>query len=93
MVVLPAYPFQGMVAWRNSAETQQSGNAPRSGLEIKNGSRAKDGRRKGSDVGQSRRSAPTSRHLIVALYSPPLCRGRLKWREKFSERSDHPIAA
>jgi len=28
---------------RNSTETQQSGHAPRSGLEVKNGSSAKDG--------------------------------------------------
>jgi len=26
-----------MGAWRNSTETQQSGHAPRSGLEVKNG--------------------------------------------------------
>jgi len=33
-----------MRAWRNSTETQQSGHAPRSGLEVKNGrSGAKDG--------------------------------------------------
>jgi len=33
-----------MGAWRNSTETQQSGQAPRSGPEIKNGrSSAKDG--------------------------------------------------
>jgi len=32
-----------MGAWRNSTETQQSGNAPRSGPEVKNGSSAEDG--------------------------------------------------
>jgi len=37
-------PFRGMRAWRNSTETQQSGHAPRSGPEVKNGrSSAKDG--------------------------------------------------
>jgi len=36
VVVLPN-PFQGMGAWRNSTETQQSGHAPRFGPEIKNG--------------------------------------------------------
>jgi len=35
--VLPD-PFRGMEAWRNSTETQQSGHAPRSGPEVKNGS-------------------------------------------------------
>jgi len=35
--------FREMGAWRNSTETQQSGHAPRSGLEVKNGrSSAKD---------------------------------------------------
>jgi len=32
-----------MGAWRNSMETQQSGYAPKSGPEVKNGSSAKDG--------------------------------------------------
>jgi len=32
-----------MGAWRNSTETQQSGHAPRSRPEVKNGSSAKDG--------------------------------------------------
>jgi len=32
-----------MGAWRNSAETQQTGHAPRSGSEVKNGSGAEDG--------------------------------------------------
>jgi len=42
-VVLPE-PFQGMWAWRNSTETQQSGHAPRFGPEVKNGrSSPKDG--------------------------------------------------
>jgi len=37
-------PFRGMEAWRNSTETQQSGNAPRSGPEVIDGrSNAKDG--------------------------------------------------
>jgi len=36
VVVLPD-PFQGMGAWRNSTETQQSGHSPRSGPEVKNG--------------------------------------------------------
>jgi len=41
--VLPD-PFQGMRAWKNSTETQQSGHAPRSEPEVKNGrSNAKDG--------------------------------------------------
>jgi len=43
LVVLPD-SFRGMGAWRNSMETQQSGHAPRSGPENKNGrSSAKDG--------------------------------------------------
>jgi len=43
VVVLPD-PFRGMGAWRNSIETQQSGHALRSELEVKNGrSSAKDG--------------------------------------------------
>jgi len=43
VVVLPD-PFRGMGAWRNSTEIQQSGHAPRSGPEVKNGrSSAKDG--------------------------------------------------
>jgi len=32
-----------MGVWRNSPETHQSGHAPRSGPEVKNGSSAKDG--------------------------------------------------
>jgi len=36
VVVLPD-PFRGKRAWRNSLETQQSGHAPRSGSEVKNG--------------------------------------------------------
>jgi len=36
MVVL-SDPFRGMVAWRNSTETQHSGHTQRSGPEIKNG--------------------------------------------------------
>jgi len=41
--VLPD-PFRGMVAWRNSTETQQSGHAPRSVPDVKNGrSGAEDG--------------------------------------------------
>jgi len=32
-----------MGVWRNSTKTQQSGHAPRSGPEVKNGSSAKDG--------------------------------------------------
>jgi len=32
-----------MEAWRNSTDTQQSGHAPRSGPEVKNGRSAKDG--------------------------------------------------
>jgi len=40
-VVLPD-PFRGMGAWRNSTETQQSGHAPKSGPEVKNGESAKD---------------------------------------------------
>jgi len=43
VVVLPD-PFRGMWEWRNSTETQQSGHAPRSGPEVKNGrSGAEDG--------------------------------------------------
>jgi len=43
VVVLPD-PFRGMGAWRNSTVTQQSGHAPRSGPEVKNGrSDAEDG--------------------------------------------------
>jgi len=41
--VLPD-PFLGMGAWRNFTKTQQSGHAPRSGPEVKNGrSGVKDG--------------------------------------------------
>jgi len=41
--VLPD-PFRRMGAWRNATETQQSGHAPGSGPEVKNGrSGAKDG--------------------------------------------------
>jgi len=36
VVVLPN-PFREMGTWRNSTETQQSGHAPRSGPEVKNG--------------------------------------------------------
>jgi len=44
MVVVIPDSFREMGAWRNSAETQQSGHAPRSGPEVKNGrSSAKDG--------------------------------------------------
>jgi len=43
-VVVLSDPFQGMGAWKNSTETQQSGHVPRSGPEVKNGrSNAKDG--------------------------------------------------
>jgi len=43
VVVLPD-SFREMGAWRNSTETQQSGHAPRSGPEVRNGrSSAKDG--------------------------------------------------
>jgi len=43
MVVLPD-PFGGMGVWNNSTVTQQSGHAPRSEPEVKNGkSIAKDG--------------------------------------------------
>jgi len=43
VVVLPD-PFRGMGVQRNSTETQQSGHAPRSGSEVKNGkSGAEDG--------------------------------------------------
>jgi len=43
VVVLIPNLFRGMGAWRNSTEIQQAGHAPRSGLEVKNGSSAKDG--------------------------------------------------
>jgi len=44
MVVVLPDPFRGMGAWRNFMETQQSGHAPRSGPEVKNGrSDAEDG--------------------------------------------------
>jgi len=43
VVVLPD-PFRGMGVWRNSTGTQQSGHAPRSEPEVKNGrSGAEDG--------------------------------------------------
>jgi len=48
--VLPD-PFQGMVAWRNSTETQQWGYASRSGPEIKNGSSAEEARTQDSQGG------------------------------------------
>jgi len=43
VVVGTTRPLRGMGLWRNSAETQQSGHAPWSGPEIKDGSSAKDG--------------------------------------------------
>jgi len=44
VLVVLSDPFQGMGAWRNSTETQQSGHAPRTGPEVKNGrSGAEDG--------------------------------------------------
>jgi len=44
VVVVQPDSFQRMGAWRNSTETQQLGQAPRSGPEDKNGrSSAKDG--------------------------------------------------
>jgi len=43
VVVVLLNPFRGMGAWRNSTKTQQLGQAPRSGSEVKNGSSAKDG--------------------------------------------------
>jgi len=43
VVVLPGL-FRGIGTWRNSAETQQLGHAPRSGPEVKNEiSSAEDG--------------------------------------------------
>jgi len=56
VVVVLLDPFRGMGAWRNSTETQQSGHAPKSGSEVKNGrGSAKVARRRGSDARQSRR--------------------------------------
>jgi len=44
VVVVLSDPFRGIGAWRNCAEIQPSGHAPRFGPEIKNGrSSAKDG--------------------------------------------------
>jgi len=44
MVMVLPDPFRGIGAWRNSTESQQSGHASRSGLEVKNGiSGAEDG--------------------------------------------------
>jgi len=37
VVVMLPDPIRGMGAWRNSTETQQSGHAPRSRPEVKNG--------------------------------------------------------
>jgi len=54
VVVLPD-PFRGMGAWTNSTEIQQSGHAPRSGPEIKNGSSAKDGAAERLECGTIRR--------------------------------------
>jgi len=44
-----------MGAWRNSTETQQSGQAPRCGPEVKNRSNAKDGAPERLRCGKSRR--------------------------------------
>jgi len=37
LVMVQPDPFRGIRAWRNSTEIQQSGHAPRSGLEVKRG--------------------------------------------------------
>jgi len=57
MVVLPD-PFRGMEAWRNSKETQQSGQAPSQGLDQRSKMEEvmpKIARRRGSDAGQSKK--------------------------------------
>jgi len=76
MVVLPD-PFRGMGAWRNSTETQQSGHAPRSGPEVKNGrSSAKDGAPKRLGCGTIQEvsqflqsvSAGAARRILLSFY-------------------------
>jgi len=74
--VLP-HSFREMRTWRNFAETQQSGHAPRSGLEIKNGrSRAKKWRAKeaqmrdSSEGGESNSAVHDRRHCKKTLVVP-----------------------
>jgi len=76
MVVLP-HPFRGMGAWRNSTETRQSGHAPRSEPEVKNGSSDKDGapERLGCGTIQKevskilqRVSAGATRRILLSFY-------------------------
>jgi len=79
VVVLPD-PFRGVGEWRNSTETQQSGHAPRSEPEVKNG-------RSGAET------APTSRRLNVVMWSPPFyLKSEPKWRDNYPEGTDHPVA-
>jgi len=81
---------------RNSAETQQSGHAQKSGPEVKNGRRsAKDGGpeklRCGIIQKQVRTPAPTYLRLMVVVQYPPLY--GVRWAEmarQFFETSDHP---
>jgi len=69
-------PFRGMEARRNSAETQQSSHAPRSGSEIKNGSSAKDGcvgethmrENPEGELDRAMMSAGTARRILLPFY-------------------------
>jgi len=95
VVVLPD-PFQGMGAWRNSTETQQSGHAPRPGPEVKNGrNSAKDGapeRLRCGTIQEEVSSAPTSRRLNVVVRPSPPYEMWAEMARQLSRRFDHPVA-
>jgi len=76
VVVMLPDPFRGMGAWRNSTETQQSGHAPGSGPEVKNGSSAPTIRC----------------FNVVVRSPPLFSRGWPKWRDNYHEGPDHPVA-
>jgi len=75
-VVLPD-PFREMGMWTNSTETKQSGHAPRSGPEVKNGNSAKydaperlsaEQTRKGEGLGSVEGSAGAARRILLPFY-------------------------
>jgi len=72
---------------KNPAENQQSGQVPRFGPEIKNGSSAKDDRR-GSDLPNI---LPPHRGNWWCS-AGPLLSGGLKCGGKFPEETDRPVA-
>jgi len=81
VVVLPD-PFRGMGAWRNSTETQQSSQAPRSGPEVKmeevvpnmarRGARVRDNPGGGESDPAEGVCKKNSRRLNVMMRSPAL---------------------